>query len=95
LIEPFINFGYPLSDEEKDLIYVQRNKFLHGDDYMSLEENYEFEFKELFHISMRLQRMIAVLLLKASDYSGYILNNARIYDYISEKTIKEEVFIKI
>lgn len=95
LIEPFINFGYALSDEEKDLIYVQRNKFLHGDDYMSLEENYEFEFKELFHISMRLQRMIAVLLLKASDYSGYILNNARIYDYISEKTIKEDIFIKI
>lgn len=95
LIEPFINFGYALSDEEKDLIYVQRNKFLHGDDYMSLEENYEFEFKELFHISMRLQRMIAVLLLKASDYSGYILNNARIYDHISEKTIKEDIFMKI
>lgn len=95
LIEPFLNFGYLLSDEEKDLIFVHRNKFLHGDDYMSLEEDYEYEFKELFHISMRLQRMIAVLLLKASEYSGYILNNVRIYDYISEKTIKEDIFIKI
>lgn len=95
LIEPFANFGYALSEEEENLIIKHRNKFLHGDDYMSLEEDYEFEFKELFHISMRLQRMIAVLLLKASDYSGYILNNARIYDYISEKTIKEDIFIKI
>ncbi|ABG60185.1 hypothetical protein [Cytophaga hutchinsonii] len=95
LIEPFVNFGYTLSEEEKNLIFVHRNKFLHGDDYMSLEKDYEFEFKELFHISMRLQRMIAVLLLKASGYSGYILNNARIYDYISEKSINEDIFVKI
>jgi len=95
MIEPFLKFGYALSQEEEDLIFKHRNKFLHGDNYMSLEEDYEFEFKELFHISMRLQRMIAVLLLKASDYSGYILNNARIYDYISEKTMKEDIFIKI
>lgn len=94
MIEPFLNFGYVLSQEE-DLILKHRNKFLHGDDYMSLEEDYEFEFKELFHISMRLQRMIAVLLLKVSDYSGYTLNNAKIYDYISERTIKEDVFVKI
>lgn len=95
LIEPFANFGYKLSEEEENLILIHRNKFLHGDDYMSLEQDYELEFKELFHISMLLQRMIAVLLLKASDYSGYMLNNVRIYDYISEKTIKEEIFIKI
>jgi hypothetical protein len=95
LIEPFTKFGYILSQEEEDLIFKHRNKFLHGDDYMSLEEDYEFEFKELFHMSMRLQKMIAVLLLKASDYSGYILNNAKIYDYISERTIKEDVFVKI
>lgn len=95
LIEPFTRFGYVLSQEEDDLIFKQRNKFLHGDDYMSLGADYEFEFKELFHMSMRLQKLIAVLLLKASDYSGYILNNAKIYDYISERTIKEDVFVKI
>ena len=95
LIEPFTKFGYILTQEEKDLIFKHRNKFLHGDDYMSLEEDYEFEFKELFHMSMRLQKMIAVLLLKASGYSGYILNNAKIYDYISERTIKEDIFVMI
>lgn len=95
LIEPFIKFGYALSLEEEDLIFKQRNKFLHGDDYMTLGADYEFEFKELFHMSMRLQKLIAVLLLKASDYSGYILNNPKIYDYISERTIKEDIFVKI
>jgi hypothetical protein len=62
---------------------------------MSLGADYEFEFKELFHMSMRLQKAYSRSALKASDYSGYILNNAKIYDYISERTIKEDVFVKI
>lgn len=95
LVEPFINFNYELSPEEKELIMTFRNKFLHGEDFLSLDIDYEVEFKELFHMSMRLQKLIAVLLLKASDYSGYILNNAKIYDYISERNLKEKVFVKI
>ena len=74
---------------------IDRNKFLHGDDYSKIEESYETEFKELFHISLRLQKLIAVLLLKQAGYSGYILNNAKIHDYITEKELSEEDFVKI
>jgi len=95
LIEPFINFGFKLTPEEEQLIFVYRNKFLHGDDFMTMEESYEIEFKELFHISMRLHKLISVLLLKASGYSGYILNNAKIHEQISQRKLKESVFIKI
>jgi hypothetical protein len=48
-----------------------------------------------YFTSMRLQKAYSCSALKASDYSGYILNNAKIYDYISERTIKEDVFVKI
>lgn len=95
LIEPFALYGYKLSQEEENLILIDRNKFLHGDDFSNINLNYEFEFRELFHISMKLQKLIAILLLKAAGYSGYILNNAKIYEYISEKNLKENEMIKI
>lgn len=95
LIEPFLKFGYQLSAEESDIIMMHRNKFLHGSDFMPLDVDYNLEFKELFHMTMRLHTLIAVLLLKASGYAGYILNNAKIYDYISERKLKEKIFIKI
>lgn len=95
LTEPFLHFGYHLTPEEGDLIYKKRNTFIHGSDYMPLGSNSEEEFKELFHISLQLQKLIAILLLKASGYSGYILNNVRVYDHITGKKIDEDVFIKI
>lgn len=95
LIEPFKKFGYNLPKDEEDLILIYRNKFLHGDDFMTMDESYELEFQELFHISMKLHKLISILLLKSADYSGYILNNPRIHSYISEKKIKEEIFLKI
>lgn len=95
LKEPFDNFGYKLTKEEEDLIFVHRNKFLHGDDFIAMEESYDYEFRELFHISMRLHRMIAVLLLKSSGFSGYILNQAKIHQNISQRKLKETIFLKI
>lgn len=95
LSDPFTGLGYALTEEENNLLKIDRNKFLHGDDYSKIDENYETEFRELFHISMRLQKLIAVLFLKQSGYSGYILNNAKIYDHISEKNLDEPVFVKI
>jgi len=95
LVEPFANFGYTLSKEEEDLLIIHRNKFLHGDDYLGLDTSYELEFKELFHITLRLQKLIAVLLLKEAGYSGFIVNNAKVYQYITEKKLKEPVFVKI
>ena len=95
LSDPFADLGYTLTEEERELLKVDRNKFLHGDDYSKVDTDYEIEFRELFHMSMRLQKLIAVLLLKQSGYSGYILNNAKIYDYISQKDLNEPVFVKI
>jgi hypothetical protein len=95
LTEPFSLFGYKLTKEEEDLILIHRNKFLHGDDFSDVNLNYEYEFRELFHISLKLEKLIAILLLKASGYNGYILNNAKIYEYISEKSLKENELIII
>lgn len=95
LAKPFADVGYKLSEEESELIFVHRNKFLHGEDFMTMDESYELEFKALFHMSMRIQKLIAVLLLKASGYSGYILNNAKIYEHISERKLNEEIFVAI
>lgn len=95
LVEPFSMFNYKLTKEEENLILIDRNKFLHGDDFSNVNLDYEFEFRELFHISMKLQKLIAILLLKASGYSGYIINNAKVYEYISEKNLNEKEMIKI
>ncbi|MCD0472505.1 hypothetical protein [Flavobacterium sp. JAS] len=95
LSEPFSLYGYKLTKEEEDLIIIHRNKFLHGDDFSDVNLHYEYEFRELFHISLKLQKLISILLLKASGYSGYILNNTKNYDYISEKNLNESGFIKI
>lgn len=94
LVAPFEKFKYLLSNEEKELIIRDRNKFLHGDDFLPVGEDEE-EFKELVHISMRLHRLISVLLLKASGFSGYIINNPKIYESISEKRLREPLFLKI
>jgi hypothetical protein len=94
-LEPFKKIGYTLTKEEEDLILISRNKFLHGDNVFGSIEDFDLEFKYLFHISLRLQKLLAILLLKSTDFSGYILNNAKIYDYITEKKLKEYVFIKI
>jgi hypothetical protein len=95
LTEPFLRYDYKLTEEEENLILVDRNKFMHGDDFSNVNLDYEYEFRELFHISMKLQKLIAILLLKASGFNGYILNNAKIYEYISEKNLKEKEMIKI
>lgn len=95
LIDPFSQVGYTLTKEEEELLIRKRNIFLHGEDFMSLQQDYETEFKELFHISLKLQKLIAILLLKTAGYSGYILNNAKVHERISEKKLSEPYFILI
>lgn len=95
LIEPFSNIGYTLSDEEQELLIRKRNVFLHGEDFMTLEQDYDKEFREMFHISLKLQKLIAVLLLKKAGYSGFILNNAKVHERISGRKLAEPYFIMI
>jgi hypothetical protein len=66
---------------------------LHGStlDSKSIEE----DFKELFYISLRLNFLIAVLILKKAGFEGRIINHAKLYDYITGKFVQEDVLIKI
>lgn len=95
LTETFEKVGYALTAEEDELLNRKRNIFLHGEDFMSLQEESDSEFKELFYISLKLQKLIAILLLKTSGYSGYILNNAKVHERITGRRISEPYFIKI
>lgn len=92
LSKPFTELGYNLSEEEKSAVKL-RDKFLHGST-LSFGE-VEDEFKELFFVSLKLNFLIAVLLLKKAGYSGKIINYAKLYDYITEKFIEEDVLKKI
>lgn len=95
LSDPFDKFKYKLSKEESDVIFIERNKFLHGDDFLSNSIDYEFEFKGLFHISMIVHKLTAILILKASGFSGHIVNLPKVYSYISEKKVKGKGLVKI
>lgn len=95
LTDTFTNVGYTLTAEEDELLNRKRNVFLHGEDFMSLQDEDDTEFKELFYISLKLQKLIAILLLKKSGYSGYILNNAKVHERITGRKIAEPYFIKI
>ncbi len=95
LSEPFDKFNYKLSQDESNAIFIERNKFLHGDDFLSSSIDYEAEFKGLFHISMIVHKLTAILLLKASGFSGHIVNLPKVYSYISEKKVKGKGLVKI
>ncbi|WP_179020730.1 hypothetical protein [Winogradskyella forsetii] len=95
LSEPFDKFNYKLSQDESDAVFIDRNKFLHGDDFLSNSLDYEAEFKGLFHISMIVHKLTAILLLKASGFSGHIVNLPKVYSYISEKKVKGKGLVKI
>ncbi len=92
LTELFDKYGYKLSKEEKDLLLQIRNKFLHGDEIVIEPDE---GIGHLFHYCMRLQKLMAVLILKTIGYSGYILNNAKVYEAISKHVLKEKAFVKI
>ncbi len=92
LSKPFALLGYTISDEEKKLIKL-RDTFLHGStkSYGDLDD----DFKGLFYLSLKLHFLICVLLLKKSGFEGRIINYPKLYEYITEKYLEEEVLRKI
>lgn len=92
LSKPFAEVGYTISDEEKKIIKL-RDTFLHGS--TKAFGNLDEDFKELFYISLKLHFLICVLLLKKSGFEGRIINYPKLYEYITEKYIDEEVLRKI
>ncbi len=92
LSKPFAEVGYTISDEEKKIIKL-RDTFLHGSikSFGTLDD----DFKGLFYISLKLHFLICILLLKKSGFEGRIINYPKLYEYITEKYLEEEVLCKI
>jgi hypothetical protein len=92
LSKPFAEVGYTISDEEKKIIKL-RDTFLHGS--IKSFGNLDDDFKGLFYISLKLHFLICVLLLKNAGFVGRIVNYPKLYEYITEKYLDEEVLRKI
>ena len=92
LSKPFAEVGYTISDEERKIIKL-RDTFLHGS--IKTFGNLDEDFKGLFFISVKLHFLICVLLLKKAGFEGRIINYPKLYEYITEKYIDEEVLRKI
>ena len=95
LAEPFEKFGYKLSKDEENALYIHRNKFIHGDDFFIPDVDFDKEFKELLHLSFLIHKLCAILLLKLSGYSGYIINLPKTYAYITQQKTSGRGLIKI
>jgi len=93
LTAPFIKYSYNLSKDEYKCI-DNRNRFLHGS--LPVNERDEDEaFRELYHISMTIHKLIYVLILKASEFNGFIINYPKLHQHITGRTIDEELFVEI
>lgn len=92
LSSSFSQLGYNLSKEQKDLL-KDRNVYLHGSFLKILGR--EEVFQQALHVSLRLHFMIAVLLLKLSGFSGYIINYAELWSYMTDKQLGESRVVKI
>lgn len=92
LSESFTHIGYNLTKEQKGIL-KDRNVFLHGS-FLKTVGN-DSEFREGLHSALRLQFLIAVLILKLAGFSGKIINYAELWSHITEKNLGEERLVKI
>lgn len=93
LTAPFKKFGYELSKDEYKCV-DGRNKFLHGSLPVN-ERNEDEAFKELYHISLTLHKLIYVLVLKAVAFEGFIINYPKMHANITGRKVGQDLFIKI
>lgn len=103
LSRPFELVHYDLTESESNTI-GQRNDFLHGRlESLEIEKkrikgklppkSIDDEYQDLITTSVILYRLCSVLLLKLSDYKGYIINHLLFYYPHSPKN--EKIVIKI
>ncbi len=93
LTAPFKKYGYDLSKDEFKCV-DNRNKFLHGSLPVD-ERNEDKAFKELYHISMTIHKLLYVLVFRIIDYEGYIINYPMMHTNITGRHLEEELLIKI
>ncbi|MDP1817277.1 MAG: hypothetical protein Q8K92_22665 [Leadbetterella sp.] len=94
LSEPFLTLGFKLlsKKELKDLL-GERNTYLHGNFFISSDD--EKVFQEAFYIGTRLHLMVSFLLLKLSGFNGKIVNYAEVWSHITKREVKEDRLVKI
>lgn len=103
LSRPFECVHYNLTESESHTI-SQRNDFLHGRlESLEIEKNrikgklppksIDEEYRDLVTTSVILYRLCSVLLLKLSNYSGYIINH--LLFYYPHNVKNEKIVIKI
>jgi len=83
-----VYYKYPLTALDSDAIKF-RNPLLHGD--IKIKKMSGPDFDVLFSISLRLHKLCSCIPLLMAGYSGYIINNCKLYGY--ESTCK--AFIKL
>lgn len=93
LTAPFKKYGYTLSKDEFKCV-DNRNKFLHGSLPVN-ERNEDEAFRELYHISMTIHKLIYILFFKMIGYEGYIINYPKLHTHITGRTITEDLLVKI
>jgi hypothetical protein len=93
LVAPFRKYGYELNKDEFKCV-DNRNQFLHGSLPIN-ERNEDEAFRELYHISLTIHKLIYILLFKMVGYDGYIINYPRMHTHITGRKIDEDLLIKI
>lgn len=93
LTAPFKQFEYELSKDEYKCV-DGRNKFLHGSLPVN-ERNEDEAFKELYHISLTLHKLVYVLTLKASGFKGFIVNYPKMHSHVTGREVDQDLFIEI
>jgi hypothetical protein len=77
----------------KDDIYCidNRNDFLHG--RIPFDSEKEEDNHELRKIVLKLHLLLTMVILKLSDYNGYVLNNIKLFDLkFTKQGIREDLF---
>jgi len=92
LTKPFEIYSIELNDDDIDAI-ENRNNFLHGRN-IKIKEGSD-EFIEIWSISMRLNKLINILILKHIGYSGYIINHLKHNEASLGYKVNENLFEKI
>ncbi|RYM33246.1 hypothetical protein ERX46_09880 [Brumimicrobium glaciale] len=92
LAEPFNRVGYKLNEEQLKIL-KKRNSYLHGSFVKYVDE--DKVFKEALYVSLRVHFLIAVLILKMTEFEGKIINYSSLWKYMTEKEIIEDRLVKI
>ncbi|WBV55321.1 hypothetical protein PFY10_13900 [Chryseobacterium daecheongense] len=92
LLKPFEIYNVCLTKEDKKAIGA-RNDFLHGRTLRG--EDNKIAQLEIFETSLRLNKVLNMLILKYIGYKGNMINYVKYYEKILRKNIEEDLFVNL